>query len=186
VRIGSAIDMFLRWREIERGATVRSVESYRRILAKLAQRHPQTAIGDLAGTDGTRTLRAFVEQWADRSASTRCNVISVIHSFFAWAVSEDLIESDPSACIRRPPKRKPQITRPSAEQLAKIRKAADARELPTILLLEGVGLRNSEVRACRWEHLDLVRGRVLVLRKVRTGRPSPSPAMSWRRWRNAS
>jgi len=165
VQLAEGIDRYLRWREIERGATPRLIESYRRILAKLADRRPQTRLRELAGPDGTQVLRAFLEQWAHRSASTRCNVISVVHSFFAWAFSEELIESDPSARIRRPPKRKPQLTRPSQDQLAKVRAAATVHELPTILLLEGAGLRNSEVRAYRWERLNLERGRVHVLRK---------------------
>jgi integrase/recombinase XerC len=165
VRVDAAVDKFLLWRQIERGATVRSLDSYRRILTKLAERYPNRTIGEFEARDGTRLLRAYLEQWADRSPSTRCNVISVLHSFFAWAASEELIESDPSRRIRRPPKRKPQIVRPSAEQLAQLRAPARIDELPAILLLEGAGLRNSEVRACRWEHIDLHRGRIQILRK---------------------
>jgi site-specific recombinase XerD len=149
----------------ERGATPRSIESYRAILEKLVDRYTGASLADFDGKAGTELLRQFLERWADRSASTRCNVISVVHSFFAWAVAEELIDTDPSRRIRRPPKRKPRITRPSPEQLARLRAAAGLHELPTILLLEGAGLRNSEVRACRWEHIDLVRGRVHVLRK---------------------
>ena len=78
-----------------------------------------------------------------------------------------MIESDPSRKIRRPPKRKPDIYRPSLEELARLRAAALAHERPAILLMEGVGLRRSEVVGCRWADLDLVRGRVHVRRKGR-------------------
>jgi site-specific recombinase XerD len=165
VSINDAVDRFLLWRQVERGATVRSLDSYRRILTKFAERYPNRTISEFEAHEGTRLLRAYLEQWADRSPSTRCNVISVLHSFFAWATSEELIKSDPSRRIRRPPKRKPQIVRPSAEQLARLRAAARVDELPAIVLLEGAGLRNSEVRACRWEHIDLHRGRIQILRK---------------------
>ena len=165
VRLTAALDACLHWRRVERGATPRSIASYRAILEKLVDRYPGAPLGDFEGSGGTELLRHFLERWADRSASTRCNVISVVHSFFTWAVTEELINADPSRRIRRPPKRKPRITRPSAEQLTRLRAVANLRELPTILLLEGAGLRNSEVRVCRWEHIDLVRGRVYVLRK---------------------
>jgi integrase len=94
-------------------------------------------------------------------------VISVIHSFFRWAEAEELIDIDPSRKIRRPPKRKPDIYRPSLDELARIRAAALLHEKPAILLMEGVGLRRSEVLGCRWGDIDLIRGRVRVLRKGR-------------------
>jgi site-specific recombinase XerD len=43
----------------------------------------------------------------------RATVISVLHSFFAWAEAEDLVELDPSRKIRGPPKGKPDICRPA-------------------------------------------------------------------------
>jgi integrase/recombinase XerD len=92
-------------------------------------------------------------------------VVSVLHSFFAWAEGEDVIGVDPSRKIRRPPKRKPDVYRPSLDELDRIRRAALPHELPAILLMEGAGLRRSEVQACRWADLDLVRGRVRAFRK---------------------
>jgi site-specific recombinase XerD len=146
VRIERAIDAFLDWRRLERDATPRSVDSYRRILWKLAEEYPETELRELTTAD----LRAFLNRWADRSASTRSNVISVIHSFFDWANVEDLIDVDPSTKIRRPKKRRPDIYRPSLKELERIRATALPHELPAILLMEGAGLRNAEVLACRW------------------------------------
>jgi integrase/recombinase XerD len=114
----------------------------------------------------TADLRAFLNRWADRSASTRSNVISVVHSFFDWANVEGLVDADPSTKIRRPRKRRPDIYRPSLEELQRIRDAALPHELPAILLMEGAGLRNAEVIACRWADIDLARGRAArVFRK---------------------
>jgi site-specific recombinase XerD len=103
VRLTAALDAFLHWRRIERGATPRSIESYRAILEKLIDHFPSALLGGFEGTGGTELPRQFLERWADRSASTRCNVISVVHSFFTWAVTEELINADPSRRIRRPP-----------------------------------------------------------------------------------
>jgi integrase/recombinase XerD len=161
MRIERAIDAFLDWRRLERDATPRSTDSYRRILWKLAEDYPETDIRDLSTAD----LRAFLNRWADRSASTRSNVISVVHSFFDWANVEDLVDVDPSTKIRRPRKRRPDIYRPSIEELQRIRAAALPQELPALLLMEGAGLRNAEVLGCRWGDLDLVRGRARVFRK---------------------
>src|SRR4029077_530470 len=130
--LAQGLDAFLHWRQTERGATPRSIESYRAILGKLVDRHPGASLTEFEGKAGTALLRQFLERWADRSASTRCNVISVVHSFFAWAAAEELSDTDPSQRIRRPPRRKPRITRPSPEQLARLRAAAEVHELPAI------------------------------------------------------
>ncbi len=162
MRIERAIDAYLAWRRLERDATPRSIDSYWRILVKLAEEHPEAPIDSLA----TEDLRRFLNgRWGDKSASTRANVISVMHSFFAWAEAEDLVEVDPSRKIRRPPKRKPDVYRPSLDELLRIRSAAVGHERPPILLMEGAGLRRSEVLGLHWSDLDLIRGRVKVRRK---------------------
>jgi len=161
VRIERAIDAFLDWRRIERDATPRSVDSYQRILFKLAEDYPEVELSELTTVD----LRNCLKRWERTSASTRSNVISVIHSFFRWANEEDLIPHDPSAKIRRPPKRKPDRYRPTSDELASIRAAALPRERPAVVLMEGAGLRASELRGCRWADVDLVRGQVRIFRK---------------------
>jgi len=161
MRIERAIDAFLDWRRLERDATVRSTDSYRRILWKLAQDYPEADLRTVTTAD----IRKFLNRWRDRSASTRSNVISVVHSFFAWAEAEDFVAVDPSRKIRRPPKRKPDVYRPSLDELRRIREAALPHELPAILLMEGAGLRRAEVIACRWADFDMVRGRLRVFRK---------------------
>jgi integrase/recombinase XerD len=161
VQIESATDAFLDWRRLERDATPRSVESYRRILDKLGEDYSKLDLTELTKHD----LRAFLNRWADRSSATRGNVVSVLHSFFGWALTEDLIDVDPSTSLRRPKKRRADVYRPSVAELAAVRAAAMPHELPAILLMEGAGLRRGEVLRVRWADVDLVRGRVRVLRK---------------------
>jgi site-specific recombinase XerD len=169
VRIERAIDAFLDWRRLERDATPRSVDSYRRILDKLAQDYPELDLSSFTKHD----LRGFLKRWQDRSSATRGNIVSVLHSFFGWAVAEDLIEIDPSAPLRRPKKRRADIYRPGIGELAAVRAAALVSELPAILLMEGVGLRRGEVLRVRWADIDLIRGRVRVFRKGASWQPLP-------------
>ena len=174
MRIERAIDAYLDWRQLERDASPRSIESYRRILFKLAEQYPEIDVASITTADVRSFLAAWVreskaERGIDLSASTRSNIISVLHSFFGWAESEDIVELDPSRKIRRPPKRKPDVYRPSVAELAKLRAAAIGHERSPILLMEGVGLRRSEVLGCRWEDIDLERQRVRVRRKGRHG-----------------
>ena len=111
-------------------------------------------------------LREFIAaNWSKRSSTTRAKVISILHSFFGWAETEDLIEDDPSRKIRRPPKRKPDRRRPSPTDLELARNATSVRERPAWLLMEGVGLRVASVIGCRWDHVDLRQGRIRVLVK---------------------
>ena len=161
MRVERAIDAFLDWRQLERDATPRSLESYRRILWKLAEDYPELDLGRFTKHD----LRAFLKRWESKSAATRSNVISVLHSFFRWALEEDLIELDPAAVLRRPKKRRADVYRPSVEELAAIRKAALPHERAAILLMEGAGLRRAEVITCRWADFDMLRGRVRTFRK---------------------
>jgi site-specific recombinase XerD len=92
VKIERAIDAFLDWRRIERDATPRSIDSYWRILSKLAADYPEVLVHELS----TEDRRRFLNRWRAKSAATRSNVISVLDSFFAWAESEDLVNHDPS------------------------------------------------------------------------------------------
>jgi integrase/recombinase XerC len=161
LRIERAIDAFLDWRRLERDAhrvrSTRTGESF----GSSPRTTPEASLSSLATTD----LRSFLARWGESSAATRSNVISVLHSFFSWAEAEDVIEADPSRKIRRPPKRKPDVYRPSLDELARVRAVALPHERPAILLMEGAGLRRSEVVGCRWADLDFVRGRVRVYRK---------------------
>src|SRR5688572_20937333 len=51
MRIERAIDAFLDWRRLERDATPRSIDSYRRILWKLAEDYPEEDLAAFTTTD---------------------------------------------------------------------------------------------------------------------------------------
>ena len=58
---------------------------------KLCEDYPELDLAWFTKHD----LRVFLKRWEDRSAATRANVVSVLHSFFGWATAEDLIERRP-------------------------------------------------------------------------------------------
>jgi integrase len=130
-------------------------------MSRLAEDYPKLELARFTKYD----LRTFLKRWEDKSAATRSNVVSALHSFFRWAVEEDLIEIDPAAVLRRPKKRRADVYRPSVDELAAVRGAALPRERPAILLMEGAGLRRAEVIAFRWADFDMVRGRIRTFRK---------------------
>ncbi len=165
MRLDRAVDRFLDFRQLERDSPESSLASYRWVLDKLIDRHPEATLSDFEGRTGTERLRDFLRPWAHLAASTRKNRIAILHSFFRWLEAEDLIEVDPSRKIKTPPTRKANVYRPTPAELALIRREATTEERPAILLLEGVGLRNREVREMLWRHLDLTQGTVIVRRK---------------------
>jgi site-specific recombinase XerC len=57
MRIERAIDEYLAWRKLERDSTQRTIDSYRRILNKLADSYPEATLASFSGRVGTERLR---------------------------------------------------------------------------------------------------------------------------------
>lgn len=166
MRLARAIDRFLDWRQLERDSPPSSIETYWRILKRLRDDWPNAGVHEFNGRDGLAKVRlTYARHWGHTSASTRANVVSIMHSFFRYLETEDMIEDDQVRKLRRPPTRKPDIQRPRNEDLMALRAAATVWEKPAILLLEGVGLRSAEVCRARWRDVDLEHSRIRVLRK---------------------
>jgi integrase/recombinase XerC len=165
MRLTRAIERYLEWMQAEEDATDATLASYAWLLWKLDGYLPHAQLHDLEGRGGTDKLRSFLSQWARLSSSTRANRISILHSFFDWLEAEDQIDANPARRIRRPPKRKPNIYRPTPAELALVRAAATLGEKPAILLMEGAGLRLTETRTMRWQNVDLLQGEVRLRRK---------------------
>lgn len=169
--LARAIDVFLEQMQLERDWTPRTVASYFECLAKLtswliARGMTEPMLSDLDGRAGTDLLRRFLgDVYGRTSSATRSTRISYLHSFFAWAEDEQRIADDPARRIKRPPKRKPDVYRPTADEVARLLRSAQLRELAPLLLMAAAGLRASEVCSLLWSDLDLARGRVRVKRK---------------------
>lgn len=166
MRLARAIDKYLDWRHLERDSPASSIETYWRTLRRLRDDWPNAAVHEFDGRDGLAKVRlTYGRHWGHTSATTRANVVSHLHSFFSYLEQEDLIDDDQVRKLRRPPVRRPDLQRPRDEELMKLRNTATVWEKPAILLLEGCGLRASEVCRARWSDVDLEHNRLRVLRK---------------------
>jgi integrase/recombinase XerC len=86
-------------------------------------------------------------------ASTRSTNLSYVRCFYAWAIDEELLDSDPT---RRLPKVKVPRAAPRpipSEQLAAALARATPRERLWLELMAFAGLRVSEVALCRPSHV---------------------------------
>lgn len=164
MRLTRAIDRYLAYAQLERGFEPTSLRSYASTLSRLDDKYPDATVGDFDGPHGTAMLRDFLAAWAAKAASTRATKISHVHSFFEWLQTEDLIEHDPAAKIKRPPKRKPHIERPTESELALVLRAARCErnepERPAVLAMLGVGMRRQAVLDSRWRDWNLTEGTV--------------------------
>jgi integrase/recombinase XerC len=168
VRIARAIDRFLGSKELERDWTPRSLQSYANVLGRLTDEPPrgfgnEVRLEDFDRADGTDRLRAHIgRNWGKTSGGRRANVISIHHSFFGWALDEGFIDTDPSARIKRPPRRKPDVYRPPVVDQDIAYAATTLLERGAWVLMNDVALRNATVVATRWRQLDLTHGRFSV------------------------
>ena len=62
MRIERAIDEYLAWRELERDSTKRTIDSYRRILDKLADAYPEATWRHSAAVLGPSGYATFSER----------------------------------------------------------------------------------------------------------------------------
>ena len=70
MRIERAIDAYLDWRQLERDAPPRSIESYQRILFKLAEQYPEIDVASITTADVRSFLAAWVREARQSAAST--------------------------------------------------------------------------------------------------------------------
>ena len=162
MRVERAIDAFLDWRRLERDATPRSVDSYWRILVKLAEEYPEARLESLT-TERPPPLPQKVarNECVDSFERHLCPPF-VLFMGGGGGSHRRQIRRARSAGHRN--ESRTSIAQASMSW-SRVRRAALAHERPAILLMEGAGLRRSEVLGCRWADLGLVRGRARVHRK---------------------
>ncbi|MFL5911448.1 MAG: tyrosine-type recombinase/integrase [Gaiellaceae bacterium] len=168
MRVTRAIDRFLEQMQLERDFTDRSLASYLSVLGRLVDDPPrgfgsEIRLGDFEGHTGTDRLREHIGQnWGKTSSGRRANVISVHHTFWGWAADEGFIDVDPSARIKRPPRRKADVYRPPLVDQDLAFNATELRERAPWILMNDVALRAATVVETRWQDIDLNRGRISV------------------------
>jgi integrase len=168
VRVSRAIDRFLDQVQLEDDFTARSIESYGGVLFRLVDDPPrgfgpEAHIDDFEGRTGTEKLRSHIgHNWGATSTGRRANVISIHHSFWGWVFDEGFLDSDPSARIKRPPRRKAVVYRPPVVDVELAQRATLLTERAPWVLMRRVGLRAATVCATRWANIDLRLGLITV------------------------
>lgn len=82
-----------------RGYSKRTVNTYRRILDKLADRLPNDLdVAKITPDD----CRRFLDGWTDSKPGTRAHTFSVTSSFFSWLYKNERIKRSPLERIERP------------------------------------------------------------------------------------
>ncbi|WP_231118276.1 tyrosine recombinase XerC [Lysobacter silvisoli] len=172
------IESFLAHLQVERRASVHTVDAYRRDLSALA---------DWCAAQGASPLRLQAEQLrAFIAAEHRRGLtpkslqrrLSACRSFYGWLLKQGRIDSSPAAAIRAPKaaRKLPQVLDPD-EAKALVEVPTDAplglRDRALLELFYSSGLRLSELCGLRWRDLDLPDGLVSVLGKGNKQRSVP-------------
>lgn len=164
MRLTRAIDSFLEWGRVERDWTDRTILAYSRCLNVLVDDlGTETPVAAISGRAGADTLRSILaKHWGRTSAGTRANRISILHSFFAWAEEQGLVDDDPARRLRRPPRKRADVYRPPAADVERALAATTIHERAPFVLMARRGFRASTVCALRWSDLDLQNRRARV------------------------
>jgi integrase len=110
-----------------------------------------------------RHVAAWVAEQRD-GASTISRDLAILHAGFDSAEREELIQSNPARRIERPkmPQRRWRLLQPN--EVPAVSKAfSDDRARKVFLTAMLTGLRRCELKALRWEHVDLLEGTLRVV-----------------------
>lgn len=101
------------------------------------------------------------------SAKSVRNFMTVFSLIFEDAISKDLIDSNPTKRVKRPPKNPPHVSFYSMDQTKKLFKAIHGHRLEDLIVLTTLyGLRKSEVLGLKWDAIDFENKRVTIKRTV--------------------
>lgn len=112
----------------------------------------------------TEVVRDFLdEHWGESSPATRRNRLSIVRSFFAWAVAERGLGENPAARITPPKRRNVERQAYTPDVIETLRAAQPTlREQIAIQLLGRLALRKNELRLLRVGDFDLAKGTFTV------------------------
>lgn len=165
------VDAYLAHLAIERGSSPHTVRAYSGDLRRYLE------WADRSGVDPVelnhRQMRLYLAE-LDRAGYARRTIarrLSAVRSFFAWALAEGMVESDPSTVLATPkmPSRLPRLV--PGELLELLLTAPDPstpvglRDGALIELLYASGTRVSELAGLTLAKLDLAQGQITVFGK---------------------
>ncbi|WP_245176934.1 site-specific tyrosine recombinase XerD [Haematospirillum jordaniae] len=94
------IESFLEMMAVERGASLRTLEAYRRDLLDMAEHCPHVNVAALSEADLRRYVRSLDERaMSPRTASRR---LSTLRQFFGFLLVEDIRRDDPTTNLDNP------------------------------------------------------------------------------------
>ncbi len=156
----------------ERGLSPRTLDAYRRDLARLVEFLESRGVRD-PGEASVSDVREFTYQLRDRglAPSSIRRALSAIRTYFAFLLTEDLVESDPTEQIESPQtwRRLPDVlTRTEITRLIDAPDPADPlffRDRAMLELAYASGVRVSELIGVKVRDVDLVEGFAAVYGK---------------------
>lgn len=175
------IDWFLDDLRLSEGASVHTVDNYRRDLRKYAS-YLETHTGDTWLQATEKTVEQFVTFLAEGSAqrpalapSSIARILAAVRSFYRWAIREGLVPTNPTANAA-PPKRQENLPDSlTVDQVASLLSSTPQtgpvarRDLALLEVLYATGARVSEAVALVVDDLELD-GEVPLIRFYGKGR----------------
>lgn len=139
-------------------ATSRSFESYYIVGKKICKEYGSYKLSELTPELLIILLNKFKEQ--NTSESTLLKIYLLLRMIMNYAVSKKILLENPMAVVKRP---KSQVTKAdeykayTEEELHEIMTAAKAYPeiYPILLVFQNTGMRPGELRAIKWENVDL-------------------------------
>jgi integrase len=156
ITVGSLIDLYLRRRVYGRLRTAKGIESrLRRTLVPIVHRYA----ADICRRDIREILDAMVDQGKGREAEKRRQVCTAM---FRWALSQDIVETDPTAGLKAYNPGTPRDRVLTVEEIETLWKWLDSDSVPPdvadILRLELLtGARCGEICGLRAEEIDCLK-----------------------------
>jgi integrase/recombinase XerC len=182
----AALDHWLRWLAVERGASEHTCRAYGGELERLIDALEDPPLQRITA----RRLRRFLSRRHEAvAASSLARTASAIRQFFDFCTARGWIDKDPSLRVRQPkvPKRLPRplseaeadavVGAPDGSQPADPQTGVtlDTRDRAILELLYGAGLRIAELCGLRPIDLDLRQRTVRVMGKGQKERIVPFP-----------
>lgn len=158
--VGGEVGRFLRalrWADKSQN----TLDTYEIVLARLAYDFAHLeAISEFT----TEALRDFLDDhWSESSPATRRNRLSIIRSFFAWAVEERGVGENPAQKIKPPKIRSVEREAYAPDVIETLRRAQPTlRDQIAIQLLGRLALRKNELRLLTVRDFDLGKGTFVV------------------------
>lgn len=156
----AVVTRHLRWFE-SRKVSPASVQIRRQTLERLS-RWAQGPILYLSTADLDRWQQ---DRAKHLSASSLRSEITQVQQFYAWAVRDDLLPSDPSALLSKPRARR-RLPRPADDSMIRASLAAAEPGDKLIIALSALaGLRAAEIATLSWNMVDLTGRRLIITGK---------------------